>query len=139
MPRAALVAGDLSRCNAGRKLELLVRTATTNGSSGNGINVDDEIVIVRANALVVAAGLGTARLLHGDVAVGDADTKAAAAAAAATGAVPGLSGWPRRENLPPRSAFRYARGNYFSLSKTSSSPFSRLLYPLPDPRGGLVL
>lgn len=135
MPRAALVGGDLSRSNAGGKLELLVRTATASGSGGTVF----ETVRVRANALVVAAGLGTARLLHGDF---DGSI-----------VVPGLRGWPNPEALPPREAFAYAKGNYFALSgggggggapsspKSSSSsplsPFSRLLYPLPDPRGGL--
>ena len=137
MPRAALVGGDLSRSNRDKKLELFVRTAARSGGSGGGGGGDVvETVLVRANALVVAAGLGTARLLLGDV------------RGAAAGLVPGLSGWPNPEALPPRSAFAYAKGNYFSLagsgfssSSTSSpsnlSPFSRLLYPLPDPRGGL--
>ena len=30
----------------------------------------------------------------------------------------------------------YAKGNYFKL-ESQQSPFSRLIYPLPDPRGGL--
>ena len=132
MPRAALMGGDLSR-NADGKLELLVRTAAATGDSGSGGvgAAAFETVRVRANALVVAAGLGTARLLHGDVSIEGEKRNG----------VPGLRGWPKPWGLPPRAAFAYAKGNYFALSGGGSSsklsPFSRLLYPLPDPRGGL--
>ena len=117
--RAALVGGDLSRAGADGRLELLVRTAAGGGAGGGG----PETVRVRADALVVAAGLGTARLLHGDLVEADA-------------VVPGLRGWPSPEGLPPRAAFAYAKGNYFALPPSRGpSPFSRLLYPLPDPSG----
>lgn len=150
VPRAALMGGDLSRSNRDGKLELLVRTAASGGGGGGNAGgsasrnvVGEETILVRANALVVAAGLGTARLLHGDIG-GERE-----------GLVTGLRGWPNPEALPPRSAFAYAKGNYFSLagggggggsgfssssispSPSTLSPFSRLLYPLPDPRGGL--
>ena len=38
------------------------------------------------------------------------------------------------EDLIPRQY--YAKGNYFAL-QNQKQPFSRLIYPLPDPRGGL--
>ena len=30
----------------------------------------------------------------------------------------------------------YAKGNYFTLQNQTKQPFSKLIYPLPDPRGG---
>lgn len=40
------------------------------------------------------------------------------------------------EGSPPIPKQYYAKGNYFKL-ENQKSPFSRLIYPLPDPKGGL--
>jgi L-2-hydroxyglutarate oxidase LhgO len=97
--------GDAENCGAA----LAVLSPVRGGAVRNdGIELDiggAEPMRLRARMVVNAAGLG---------------------AQALAGAIEGFD----RRHVP---ALHYAKGNYFSL--TGKSPFSRLVYPVPEPGG----
>jgi L-2-hydroxyglutarate oxidase LhgO len=74
------------------------------------------------DGIVVHVGGAEAMTLQADIVVNSAGLKAPTVAAS-------IEGMPKAA-IPPEF---YAKGNYYSL--TQSSPFSRLVYPIPEPGG----
>lgn len=77
------------------------------GSQGEGITLETNQGEISADIVINAAGLHSINFVEN------------------------LSGYPR--HLVPRAY--YAKGNYFTLDSQHQSPFSRLVYPLPEAAG----
>lgn len=98
------------------------RPIPANSGEKGAIGLDVDGSDVNCDNVIVCAGLGT------DGIVSSIQTEAFVASSCNRN-MPG-------EEAPHTPRQYYAKGNYFKL-ENQKSPFSRLIYPLPDPRGGL--
>ena len=102
--------GDAEGSGAVFAYNCTVLSSTVNKSVGNpdeGITLETNQGQISADIVINAAGLHSINFVEN------------------------LSGYPR--HLVPRAY--YAKGNYFTLDSTHQSPFSRLVYPLPEAAG----
>jgi L-2-hydroxyglutarate oxidase LhgO len=102
--------GDAESSGAVFAYNCTVLSSTVNNSTGNldeGITLETNQGQISADIVINAAGLYSINFIEN------------------------LSGYPR--HLVP-SAY-YAKGNYFTLDSQHQSPFSRLVYPLPEAAG----